>query len=80
MCVRCWNEQRRTPRSRHDAIGDRPESETRKADRLMGAEDDEIRGVSSCVQQNHARSVALLNADPHWDVLGFGTFTQCRQG
>ena len=46
-----------------DAIPRQPN--TREAHRLMGAEHDEIRGMSSCVEQNHARSVALLNADPH---------------
>ena len=79
MCC-SWNEQHGTLRSLYDAVGDRLESKTGEAHRLMGAEHDQIRGVSSCVQQNHARDVALLNADPHWNVLGFCTFTQRRQG
>ena len=51
-------------RSLHDAIGDRPESETCEAHRLMGAEHNEIRGVSSCVQQNHARERRHVERGP----------------
>ena len=70
MRVRCWNEQHRTHRSLYDAVGDRPESKTREADRLMGAEHDEIRGVSSCVQQNHAPQCRPVERGPSLERSG----------